>query len=131
MPVTRSAPERPLDPQPVLRVIGFTDEIHQWMSAADLVLTKPGGLTVAEALACGVPLVLMNPIPGQEERNSDFVLEQSAAIKVNHANLVGHRVAALLNDRERLARMRCAAQALGRPNASRAIVADALSLIRD
>jgi len=111
------------------RVIGFTEEVHLWMQAADLVVTKPGGLTVAEALACGVPLVVVNPIPGQETRNSDYLLESGAAIKVNHPRLLGHRISTLLNDGERLQRLRSAARAAGRPQAAGEIARDALSLL--
>ncbi|HEY2881330.1 MAG TPA: glycosyltransferase, partial [Pirellulales bacterium] len=65
-------------------VLGFTDEIHELMAVADLVVTKPGGLTSSEALASGAAMVIVNPIPGQEARNSDFLLEHGAAIKVNN-----------------------------------------------
>jgi processive 1,2-diacylglycerol beta-glucosyltransferase len=112
-----------------VRVVGFTDVMHEWMRSADLVVTKPGGLTVAECLACGVPLVIVNPIPGQETRNSDYLLEHGAAIKVNNARLLGPRVAALLGDPARLATLRAAAQRLARPAAARDIAADALGLL--
>jgi len=115
-------------PQPV-HVVGFTDRIHAWMRAADLVVTKPGGLTVAESLACGLPLVVVNPIPGQETRNSDCVLEWGAAIKVNNLHLLGYRVSRLLADGNRLESLRSAACAHGQPNAARTIVNDALSLL--
>ena len=54
------------------------------MAVADLVLTKPGGLTTSEVLACGAAMAVVNPIPGQESRNSDFLLENGAAIKINN-----------------------------------------------
>ncbi len=116
-------------PRPV-RVVGFTEQMHEWMRAADVVVTKPGGLTVAESLACGLPLVVVNPIPGQETRNADYLLEHGAAIKVNNARLLGHRVSGLLEDRPRLERLRAAAQAIARPHAARDIAADALTLLR-
>lgn len=110
-------------------VIGFTDRVHEWMRAADVVVSKPGGLTVSEALACGLPLVVVNPIPGQEARNSDYVLEHGAAIKVGSPRLLGWRVSRLLADAERLRALRRAAAGLGRPGAAAAIAADALRLI--
>ncbi len=55
------------------KVIGFTDEMHRWMQMADLYIGKPGGLTTAEAMASGLPMVIVAPIPGQEERNSDHL----------------------------------------------------------
>jgi processive 1,2-diacylglycerol beta-glucosyltransferase len=117
-------------PRPV-RVIGFTDQVHEWMYAADVVVTKPGGLTVAESLACGLPLVIVNPIPGQETRNADYLLEHGAAIKVNHVRMLGHRVSGLLADGPRLEGLRAAAQAIARPHAARDIVADALTFVSD
>lgn len=111
------------------RVLGFTDTMHEWMRAADLVITKPGGLTTSEALACGTAMVIVNPIPGQETRNSDFLLERGAAIKVNNPRLLGHRVDQLLADPSRLKSLRSVALNLGRPDAARAIVSDALTLL--
>lgn len=107
-------------------VIGYTERMHEWMRAVDVVVTKPGGLTVSEALACGLPMVIVNPIPGQETRNSDYLLERGAAIKVNNPRLLGHRVGALLEHQERLHALRTAAAAMGRPLAASVIVADAL-----
>ncbi len=112
-----------------VRVLGYTNAMSELMRAADLAVTKPGGLTVSEALACGLPLVIVNPIPGQETRNSDFLLEAGAAIKVNNQRLLGHRVGALLSDASRLESLRRAAQARGRPDAAASIVRDALSLL--
>jgi processive 1,2-diacylglycerol beta-glucosyltransferase len=113
-----------------LRVIGFTDRMHEWMWASDLVVSKPGGLTVSETLACGVPLVILNPIPGQETRNSDYLLECGAAVKVNNVRLLGHRVHALLTHPDRLVRLREAARAIARPAAAQQIAADALTLAK-
>lgn len=103
------------------RVVGFTDEMHCWMQAADIVVTKPGGLTSSEALACGLPLVIVNPIPGQEARNSDFLLECGAAVKSNDIRLIGHRVRVLLDAPDRLNAMRKAALSAARPEAAASI----------
>src|SRR5206468_4326301 len=60
-------------------VLGFVTNMHECMAVADLIITKPGGLTSAEALALGKPLLILSPIPGQEMANSDFLLERGAA----------------------------------------------------
>lgn len=118
-----------------VHVIGFTDRMHEWMSAADLVVTKPGGLTASEALCCGLPMVIVNPIPGQESRNSDYLLECGAAVKVNNPRTLGYRVGELLGESTtspgapRLNRLRAAAAAVARPDATARIVDDALRLI--
>ena len=64
-------------------VLGFSTNMHELMAVAGLILTKPGGLTTSEALALGKPLFILNPIPGQEAANSDFLLERGAAAKAN------------------------------------------------
>ena len=105
-------------------VLGFTDRMHELMRAADLSIGKPGGLTSSEALACALPMAIVHPVPGQEERNSDHLLEWGAAIRLNSPETVGWRVAALLSDRARLDAMRAAARARARPFAADAIVED-------
>ena len=62
-------------------VIGYTDNVDELMSISDIIITKPGGLTVSEALAKKVPIVIIKPIPGQESKNTEFLLKQGAALK--------------------------------------------------
>jgi processive 1,2-diacylglycerol beta-glucosyltransferase len=100
------------------RVLGFTKEIPELMAASTMLLSKPGGMTTAEALARGLPMMILDPIGGQEERNADVLLEAGAAVKCTEVTLVAHKLRRLLDDPERLARMRQAARALGRPNAA-------------
>ncbi len=102
----------------LVHVLGFTTDMHDWMTAADLVMTKPGGLTTSEALACGAAMVVVNPIPGQESRNSDFLLENSAAIKINNVGTLPYKLSQLLRDPERIGQLRHNARNLGRPNAA-------------
>ena len=104
------------------KVLGFTDRMHELMHAADLAVGKPGGLTSSEALACGLPMVILNPVPGQEERNADHLLEWGVAIRLNSPESVGWRISELLRDRARLKRMRTAALARATPLASSTIV---------
>jgi len=92
------------------------------MRVATLFIGKPGGLTASEAMAAGVPMVISSPIPGQEERNSDYLLENGVAIKVNDLTIVAYKIGRLLDDPERLQRMRASARRLGRPDAAQTIV---------
>lgn len=62
---------------------GYVDNVDVFMDAVDCIITKPGGLTTSEALAKGVPMIMSNPIPGQEDRNVEFLLNAGAAIKVS------------------------------------------------
>jgi processive 1,2-diacylglycerol beta-glucosyltransferase len=111
-----------------VHVLGYTTQMDELLAAADLVVTKPGGLTVSEALARGAGLVVVNPIPGQEERNSDFLLENGAAIKANHLPTLGRKLTALLADPGRLARLKANARRLARPRAAFDIAARSLAL---
>ncbi len=112
-----------------VRVLGYTDQMDELLAAADLVVTKPGGLTVCEALARGTGLVIVNPIPGQEQRNSDYLLENGAAIKINHVQTLACKVSELLGDPARLARLRANARRLARPNAARDVAEQSLALL--
>ena len=105
-------------------VLGHTDRMHELMSAADLAIGKPGGLTTCEALASGLPMAIVNPLPGQEERNSDHLLEWGVAVRLNSPMTIGWRLRALLTDRERLAAMRARALARAKPFAADAIVSE-------
>lgn len=109
----RAAPGRP-----TLRVIGLTGRMHDLMAESDLMVGKPGGLTTSEARALGLPMVLMRPIPGQEERNAQALVAAGAAVRVPRPGDVGTAVAAILASPDRLRAMRAAAASLGRPRAA-------------
>ena len=99
------------------RVLGFASNMHELMAVANLIITKPGGLTSSEALAVGKPLLILDPIPGQEAANSDFLLERGAAAKVNRVEDVPFKVAQLLSSKK-LAELAKAAAALGHVDAA-------------
>lgn len=102
--------------------IGFTREMDEYMSAADLIVGKPGGLTTSEALAKGLIFAVVNPIPGQEERNSDHLLEKGCAIKCNNLPVLAYKIDELVNDKPRFEAMKANVLKFARPNASREIV---------
>jgi processive 1,2-diacylglycerol beta-glucosyltransferase len=118
--LAKSYPQR-LFPQ------GFTDKVERLMACADLVITKPGGLTSSECLAVGLPMIVNSPIPGQEERNADFLLEQGVALKAFDIVTLEYRVVHLLAHPGKLVAMRENARALGRPNAARHVIDTVLS----
>ncbi len=111
-----------------LTVVGYTTEMDEYMAAADFMLGKPGGLTTSEALAEGLILLIVNPIPGQEERNSDHLLEEGVAIRCNNLPVLAQKIDRLLDDQPRLAQMRENVRRMARPNAARDIVTKLLSL---
>ena len=92
--------------------------MDELMCAADLVLSKPGGLTTSEILARGAAFAIVNPIPGQESRNSDYLLENGAAIKINNIPTMPHKLARLLADPKRLQSLKDRATWLARQRAA-------------
>ncbi|HLJ94669.1 MAG TPA: glycosyltransferase [Gemmataceae bacterium] len=112
------------------KLFGFTNQIDELMTVADLVVSKPGGLTSSETLACGAAMVVVNPIPGQESRNSDHLLENGAAIKANNLAALSYKITALIRNPERLAQLKANARRLGRPRAAFDVVERSLALLK-
>ena len=111
-----------------IKPVGFTKEMDEYMSAADILLGKPGGLTTSEALAKGLAFVIVNPIPGQEERNSDHLLEEGAGIRCNNLPALAYKLDKLLDEPEKLESLRANSRRLGKPKAAAEIVADLLKM---
>ncbi len=122
---------RPSDAPVDLKVVGFTAEMDEYMAAADLIIGKPGGLTTSEAMARGLAFVVVSPIPGQEERNADHLLEEGAAIRCNNLPVIAYKVDALLDAPSRLAAMKAQASRLGKPRAAFDIVARVDAMAHD
>jgi len=102
--------------------IGYTTKMDEYMSAADLIVGKPGGLTTSEAMAKNLIFVIVNPIPGQEERNSDHLLEKGCAIKCNNLPTLAYKIDDLINDKARFETMKANVARFARPDASRETV---------
>jgi processive 1,2-diacylglycerol beta-glucosyltransferase len=109
-------------PRSHVKVLGYSDEMHKLMKTADLFIGKPGGMTTSEAIACGLPMCVVAPIPGQEERNSDHLLEEGIAVKCNDLTTLAFKIDRLLDEPGRLAAMRANALRFARPQASSTIV---------
>ncbi len=117
--------------QVTIHPLGFTDSMDEYMAASDLLLGKAGGLTTSEALTRGLAFVIVNPIPGQEERNSDHLLEEGVAIRCNNPPALAYKIDRLLDDPDRLATMRAHALRLARPRAAFDIASRLLTLHAD
>ena len=85
---------------------GYVTNIEVLMRAADLVITKPGGLTTSECFASSVGMVIIAPIPGQEERNADYILERGAGIKAHNLEELEFKLTHLLGDSAAMTRMK-------------------------
>lgn len=101
-----------------VKPFGFVDNMHELMAASDLAVSKSGGLTTSECLAMGLPMLVFNPIPGQEERNAIYLLEHGAGLWARTPAQMLFKVKALLDDPKRLADMQEAARRIARPRAA-------------
>lgn len=105
-----------------IRVLGFVETMAQLMRVSDLLITKAGGLTITEALATGLPLIICSVIPGQEQLNAGYVVSQGAAIMALHAPEVLDAIRRLLDQPAALRQMQERARALAFPHAADRIV---------
>ena len=110
-----------------VRVYGFVDTIRVMMAASDLLVSKAGGLTSAEAMASGLPMIMVNPIPGQEMRNADLLVEHQAGWKALNLSHFQYKLSQVLLEGELLEHARLATKRLAKPSAARKILADVLA----
>lgn len=103
---------------PDFRVFSFVDNIDEMMDAADCIITKPGGLTVSEALAKELPMILLAPIPGHEERNVEFLLNGGMALRVTKTFPVDEAIYQLFSNPERIRLMEESIRLYHKPHAS-------------
>lgn len=110
-------------------LLEFTQEVERYMHAADLIVTKPGGLTVSEALACNLPLAVFDAIPGQEEDNANFLQTHDMGVRITKDNFF-EVVSSLIAHKEDLRRMRESCRAFDKSKANENIVALAADLAK-
>lgn len=103
-----------------LRVFGFVENVYDFMHASDVLLSKPGGLTSSEALAARLPMVLVKPLPGPEERNARYLLAREAALAATSGE-ISNTVADLLGSPEHRGALQAKIELLRRPDAARAV----------
>jgi processive 1,2-diacylglycerol beta-glucosyltransferase len=113
----------------VVKFYGYVNNMHELMGVSDLAVTKPGGLTTSECLARCLPMVLVSPIPGQEERNAEMLLENGCAVLARTPAALAYKLELLLNDSARLQLMRENCRRTGRPHAARDIANDIVELV--
>ena len=112
-----------------LTVTGFTRHMADWLRACDLVVTKAGPGTIAEATCCGAPLLLTSHLPGQETGNTEIVTRAGAGRRARSVRRLLAEVDGLRRDRERTRAMRAASARLGQPAAAADIAALIASLV--
>jgi processive 1,2-diacylglycerol beta-glucosyltransferase len=102
-------------------LVGYADNVNDLMSISDIVITKPGGLTVSEALAKNTPIVIVNPIPGQESKNTEFLLKEGAAVKAANEQDAAILVENLCNTTFKLEDMKRNAERIAKPDSAIAV----------
>lgn len=114
-----------------LKVFGFVENMVQVMSASDLIISKPGGVTIAEILAVGKPLVIYSSLPGQEDRNTEYLLNRGAAIRVQKIEMLIPEILSFWHSPLRRKIMEEISRELGKPNSSKMIWEDIRNLITE
>lgn len=104
-----------------VKVLKYTNKIPELMSVSDLVITKPGGLTTTESLASGLPIIVINPIPGQEEENAEFLEQKGVAIWIRKNDNIEDELYKVLNSEEKLQSMKINARLLAKKNSTKDI----------
>ncbi|MGO8786811.1 MAG: MGDG synthase family glycosyltransferase [Terriglobia bacterium] len=102
-----------------VRVLGWVDNIQDWMVASDLMVSKPGGGTLTEGFACGLPMLAFDPLPGNEERTCQWIEKWGAGIWIREPKDLAPTVDSLLADRTKLNALRDKARAMARPHSAR------------
>lgn len=138
--ITRSARKRPartssvkLKPKPSkpTKLLLFTNEVHKYMQISDLIITKPGGLTVSEALACNLPMAVFNAIPGPELENAEFLIDNNMAVKIQKGSACSETIRSLLSDQQRLEDMRKSCSAFDKSSSGAKIVTEIERLVKE
>lgn len=112
------------------RILGYTENIHEWMAASDLLISKAGGLTVSEALTSGLPMIIIRPTPGQEDGNTVYLTKAGAGIYLKNVSELSEAVEELLREPSKLQAMRKAALSLAKPQAVSEILKEMEEIIR-
>lgn len=99
-------------------ILGFVDNIYELMSVSNLVITKPGGLTTAEALVKKIPMVIVKPIPGQEENNTGYLLKNHIGLRIDNLDMLNSTIENLFINKENLNNMRQNCLKIEHPNSS-------------
>lgn len=101
-----------------IKVLEFTNKVPELMTIADLVISKPGGLTTTESLASGLPIIIINPIPGQEEENAEFLEEKKVGIWIKKGDNIKEALVSVLSNPSKMKEMKINARLLAKKNST-------------
>lgn len=105
-----------------VKILSFTNQVPELMSISDLVITKPGGLTTTESLASGLPLIIIDPLPGQEEENAEFIENSGTGIWVKDSDNIETILLNIFNNPDKLENMKSKARLIAKKNSTQNIV---------
>lgn len=105
-----------------VKILSFTNQVPELMSVSDLVITKPGGLTTTESLASGLPLIIIDPLPGQEEENAEFIENSGAGIWVKDSDNIETILLDIFNNPDKIESMKSKARLIAKKNSTQNIV---------
>lgn len=104
-----------------VKILSYTNQVPELMSVSDLVITKPGGLTTTESLASGLPLIIIDPLPGQEEENADFIEKSGAGIWIKENDDIQNILFDVLGNTYKLQDMKIRARLIAKKNSTKDI----------
>ena len=104
-----------------IKILDYTNKVPELMSISDLVVTKPGGLTTTESLASGLPIIVINPIPGQEEENATFLEQNGVGIWIKKEDNIKEILENILGNPEKMLEMKVKARLLAKKNSTQDI----------
>ena len=104
-----------------VKIEGFTKKMHYYLQSADIIITKPGGLTTAESLATGTAMAIYHSLPGQEMRNADMILEEGAGFKISDSKMLAYKIEKIIQDKNGLNKMKENAKRIGSTTAANVV----------
>lgn len=107
--------------QNTVKILSYTNQVPELMSVSDLVITKPGGLTTTESLASGLPLIIIDPLPGQEEENADFIEKSGAGVWIKENDDIQNILFDVLGNTYKLQDMKIRARLIAKKNSTKDI----------
>lgn len=129
-PKSSALKSRHLKPFKPTKLLYYTDEVEKYMHMANIIVTKPGGLTVTEAVASELPMGIFKAIPGQEEQNADFLVSKNMAVRLKKDKVCTETITELLTEPEKLEKMKTAIREFSKGNSAANIYLLMLELIK-
>ncbi len=113
-----SSTSKHMKPAKPTKLLYYTDQVQKYMHMSDLIVTKPGGLTVTESIASELPMAIFKAIPGQEEQNADFLVGKNMAVRLKKDATCTKTITELIGNKEKLEEMKTAIRSFSKGNSA-------------